>query len=150
MSVLHKAVQTLCGLLACGNGINGELGTREDVATYEDVFFSCLIRQFVGNGIHASEELYLGVLEQIFQNDGLSNGEDNHVGIQRNQFIFVVLWIETMFGIIDRGAFLEDNAADFAIAKHFLRSPTWVDDHAIFASFFALFKRCRHDVFGLQ
>ena len=55
-----------------------------------------------------------------------------------------------MFGIIDRGAFLEDNAADVAISKHFLRSPTWVDDHAVFASLFALFKRCRHDVFGLQ
>ena len=110
MAMLHIAVQRFGTLLASGDGVDGELRTGEAVTAHEDVLFGGLVGQLVGHGIDAAHELHFRVLEQILEDDRLTDGEDDQVGIQRNRFFLIVLRRETVIFVIHGGAFLEDDA----------------------------------------
>ena len=112
VTVLHVAVQRFGTLLAGGDGVDGELRTSEAVAAHEDVLFGGLVGQLVGHGIDAAHELHFRVLEQILEDDRLTDGEDDQVGIQRNRFFLIVLRRKTVIFVIHGGAFLEDDAGD--------------------------------------
>ena len=111
MTVLHKAVQAFGCFLTSGNSVNGELRTGKHITANENILLSGLIGQLVSHGIYSPEEFHLGVLQQVFKDDGLTDGEDDHVGIKGNQFVLVIFGIEAFFLVEHRGAFLEDDAA---------------------------------------
>ena len=100
MAMLHVTVQAFGSLMTGGDGVNGELGSREAVSAHEDVFLGGLISQLVGHGIDPPEELHLGVFQEVFEDHRLSDGEDHHVGFQRDQLFLVILRSKTMLIVI--------------------------------------------------
>ena len=150
VTVLHVAVQALGSLVASRNGINGKLRSSIAVTAHEDILFGSLVGQLVGYGIYATEELDFGVLQQVFQDDGLTDGKDNCVSFQFDGLILIILWGESVFCVIHRCAFLEDNASNLVVAENFFRSPARVDDHAVLTGLATFFFGSRHDVLGLK
>ena len=105
-------MQRFGALLASGDGVDGKLRPGKAVATHEDVLLGGLVGQFVGHRIDTAHKFHFRVFEQIFEDDRLSNGEDDQVGIQRNRFFLIVLRGEAVVFVIHGGAFLEDDAGD--------------------------------------
>ena len=81
MTVLHIAMQALRRLFARCDGVDGELRSGEHISSHEDVGLGCLVGQFVCNRIDTAHELHFGIFEQVFENDGLADGEDNQVSL---------------------------------------------------------------------
>ena len=154
MSVLYIAMQTLrCFFTGC-DCIDGKLRTGEHIAADEDVGLGRLVGQFVSNRINTTDELHLGIFQQVFQYHRLTDSKDHKICLQRKSLVLVERRCKLMFCIEDRGTTLEGYTGDlctlYFVPLYFLRSPSRIDHYAVFARFHALFERCRHDVFGLQ
>ena len=151
MSVLYVAMQTLrCFFTGC-DGIDGKLRTGEHIAADEDVGLSGLISQFVGNRINTTDELHLGIFQQVFQYHRLTDSKDHKICLQRKSLVLVERRCKTVLLVKDRHAFFEGDSFHLStFTFHLLRSPSRVDHYPILTRFHALLKRCRHDVFGLQ
>ena len=140
MAVLHEAVQALGGLLACCNGIYGELRPGENVAAYKDVRLGGLISKFVGYRINAAEELDTGVFEEVFEHNSLADCKNDQISVQRDELRLVVLGSEFVFGVEHGCALLEHDSAHTVLAKHLLGTPAGIDDHAVLAGFRPFFQ----------
>ena len=150
VTALHKAVQGLRSLLAGGNGVNGKLGTGEDVAAHKDVRFRRLVGEFVGNGIHTTEKFHLGVLEKVFQDNRLANRENHQVRLQGNGLGLVVRGGKLVLRVEHGSAFFEDDAAHLVRAQDLLGTPAGIEHHAVFAGLCALLQRGRHNILCLK
>ena len=148
--MLHEAVQGLGGLLAGGDGVDGELRAGVHVAAHEDVGLRRLVGELVGHGVHAAEELHLRILEQVLQHHGLADGEDDLVGLEGNELILIIFRGEPLVLVEHGGALLEHDAGDLAVAEDLLRAPARVDHDAVLAGLGALLQGGGHDVLGLE
>ena len=150
VTALHEAVQGLRSLLAGGNGVNRKLGTGEDVAAHKDVRLCRLVGEFVGNGIHTTEKFHLGVLEKVFQDNRLADGENHQIRLKGDGLRFVVLRGKLVLCVEYGSAFFEDDAAHLVRAQDLLGTPAGIEHHAVFAGLCALLQRGGHNILCLK
>ena len=151
MAVLHVAMQTLSRLLTRSDGIDGKLRTGKHITAHKDIQLGSLIGQFVGYRIYAAEELYLGILEQILQYNGLPNGKDHQIGVEHDCLVLIECGRELMILVEHRQALLESDSFHLStFTFHFHWSPSRIDNHTVFARLNALLKRCGHYIFRFQ
>ncbi len=141
----HLAVQRDGGLLARGDGVDGELGPGARVAAHEHVGFARLVRQAVGLRRAVAVEVLAQAHEQVAPQDGLSDGDEHAVGLDRDGLFLVVPRREPAVPVEHGRALFELYCLDPAVLyDDALRAPAVVDFDAFLAGLLYLVGRGGH------
>ena len=149
---LHKAMDGHGGLVAGGDGIDGEAGASIDIAAHKDVGLSGLIGLGVGKGTLAAAKLHLGASQQVAPHNGLANRHDHTIGIDTAQIVLVVLGRKTALVVKDTRAALEGDTAHTAglVQVNLLGTPAAADVSAVLNGLATLFLAGGHLGLALQ
>ena len=134
------------GLVTSGNGVNGKLGTRVDVAAHKDIGLRSLIRLRIGNGALTATKLDSRALQQVAPLDALANGKDNLVALDGHKIILVILGGKASVIAKHARAALEHNATHRTrlVGEYLLGAPAAADVDAVLASLGNLLVACGH------
>ena len=140
------------GLVAGGDGIDGEAGASIDIAAHKDVGLSGLIGLGVGKGTLAAAKLHLGASQQVAPHNGLANRHDHTIGIDTAQIVLVVLGRKTALVVKDTRAALEGDTAHTAglVQVNLLGTPAAADVSAVLNGLATLFLAGGHLGLALQ
>ncbi|MPM63265.1 hypothetical protein SDC9_110145 [bioreactor metagenome] len=142
---MYEAVDGNGSLFTGGNGINGEFGAGDHISTGEDICLGSLVGERVGLEGLVGVELSAGAFEQSTPFNGLADGNQDEIGFDDLDGIFVIAGVEVAVGIKDGEAFLELHTGHVAVlGEDSFGTPAIVDHDAFFFSFAHFFVQSGH------